>query len=565
VEQLKEKELYKRIVSDFRQSLSALSELRNEFREYDDFYQGKHWNKERASWRPDPVINYVAYIVDQKAPQLTNQRPTGLILPTTAEDEEAAKIFTQVTDVVAERVDLDDKIDQVVRTGLLFGTGWFKVYWDNTISGGSLEKGNIWVGDVAIDVPDPSNIFTDPNAVTVEDCRFIIYAVDKTVQWVEKEFGVKVDPDEAIETDLYNRPSSNYGKDRVQFYEYWYKDKEGIHCIYAAGGKVLKHIRNVYKHGRYPFVPFVAKKNRKSIWGIGEPKNILNNQKLLNKLTELLTTNAILHSNPIALIDPRSGIDAKKWQNKPGQIWHAKDPQTAVHWLQPPDMKNDLYKLMDKMVEFIERIGGVYDSITGETPNGVTAATAIQLLQEQGSIPIKGIARNLYQAIKDVYELMIELIKENYTETRYIRIMGEDGTMEFMEFNASQYAEIDFDVKVTAGASTPTSKAYIAQLASELFDKGILLPSEYVEMQEGLPNKDRIVARLREQEAQMQQMIPPEGMPMGGMTPQPTGDMQQPLDFKTFYNNAPDELKQEIDLMLDQGMSEEDIMNTLLK
>jgi hypothetical protein len=561
VEQLKEKELYKRIVSDFRQSLSALSDLRNEFREYDDFYQGKHWNKERASWRPDPVINYVAYIVDQKAPQLTNQRPTGLILPTTAEDEEAAKIFTQVTDVVAERVDLDDKIDQVVRTGLLFGTGWFKVYWDNTISGGSLEKGNIWVGDVAIDVPDPSNIFTDPQAVTVEDCRFIIYAVDKTVQWVEKEFGVKVDPDEAIETDLYNRPSSNHGKDRVQFYEYWYKDKEGIHCIYAAGGKVLKHIRNVYKHGRYPFVPFVAKKNRKSIWGIGEPKNILNNQKLLNKLTELLTTNAILHSNPIALIDPRSGIDAKKWQNKPGQIWHAKDPQTAVHWLQPPDMKNDLYKLMDKMVEFIERIGGVYDSVTGETPNGVTAATAIQLLQEQGSIPIKGIARNLYQAIKDVYELMIELIKENYTETRYIRIMGEDGTMEFMEFNASQYAEIDFDVKVTAGASTPTSKAYIAQLAAELFDKGILLPSEYVEMQEGLPNKDRIVARLREQEAQMQQMMPPEGMPMEGMPPQE----QPPLDFETFYNNAPDELKQEIDLMLEQGMSEEEIMNTLLK
>jgi hypothetical protein len=559
VEQLKEKELYKRIVSDFRQSLSALSDLRNEFREYDDFYNGKHWNKERASWRPDPVINYVAYIVDQKAPQLTNQRPTGLILPTTAEDEEAAKIFTQVTDVVAERVDLDDKIDQVVRTGLLFGTGWFKVYWDNTKTGGSYEKGNLWVGDVCIDVPDPSNIFTDPNAVTVEDCRFIIYAVDKTVQWVEKKFGVKVDPDEAIETDLYNRPSSNHGKDRVQFYEYWYKDKEGIHCIYAAGGKVLKHIRNVYKHGRYPFVPFVAKKNRKSIWGIGEPKNILNNQKLLNKLTELLTTNAILHSNPIALIDPRSGIDAKKWQNKPGQIWHAKDPQTAVHWLQPPDMKNDLYKLMDKMVEFIERIGGVYDSVTGETPNGVTAATAIQLLQEQGSIPIKGIARNLYQAIKDVYELMIELIKENYTETRYIRIMGEDGTMEFMEFNASQYAEIDFDVKVTAGASTPTSKAYIAQLASELFDKGILLPSEYVEMQEGLPNKDRIVARLREQEAQMQQMMPPmEGMP-------PTGDMQQPLDFETFYANAPDELKQEIDLMLEQGMSEEDIMNTLLK
>jgi hypothetical protein len=573
VEQLRDEQLYKRIISDFRQSLSALSELRNEFKEYDDFYNGKHWNSQRASWRPDPVINYVAYIVDQKAPQLTNERPRGLVLPTAEEDEKAAKIFTQVTDVIAERVDLDDKIDQVVRTGLLFGTGWFKVYWDNTISGGSPEKGNVWIGDVAVDVPDPSNIFTDPQAVTVEDCRFIIYAVDKTVQWVEQQFGVKVDPDQSIETDLYNRPSSNYGRDRVQFYEYWYKDKEGIHCVYAAGGKILKHIQNVYRHGRYPFVPFVAKKNRKSIWGIGEPKNILNNQKLLNKLVELPTTHALLHANPIVLINPHSGIDPKKWQNKPGQIWMAKDPQNAVHFLEPPQMSSDVFRLTEKMVEFIERIGGVYDSLTGETPKGVTAATAIQLLQEQGSIPIKGIARNLYQALKNVYELMIELIKENYTETRYIRIVGEDGTMQFIEFNATEYAEIDFDVKVTAGASTPTSKAYIAQLAADLFDKGILLPSEYVEMQDGLPNKDRIVQRLREQEQQqqqtqamqMQQQAPGGAPPMQTEAPAPPMPEQQPIDFQTFYDNAPEELKREIDLMLEQGMSEEEILHTLLQ
>lgn len=575
-EKLEDKSLYKQIVTDFRLSLNALTELRNEMKEYDDFYLSKHWNNQRASWRPDPVINYVAYIVDQKAPQLTNMRPTGLILPTARNDEEAAKVFTQITDVVAERVDLDDKNDQVVRTGLLFGTGWFKVYWDNSLSGGNLQKQNVWKGDVAVDVPDPSNIFTDPQAVTVDDCRYIVYAVDRTVQWVEKMFGEKVDADQAIETDLYNRPIQNYGKDRVMFYEYWYKDKNGIHVVYAAGGKILKKIEKVFKHGRYPFVPFVAKKNRKSIWGIGEPKNILSNQKLLNKLVELPVTHALLHANPIALIDPKSGINPKQWQNKPGQIWHAKDPDKAVHWLKPPDMSSDVPRLAEKMVDFIEKIGGVYDSMTGETPSGVTAATAIQLLQEQGSIPIKGIARNLYQSIKDVYELMIELIKENYTETRYIRIQDEDGTFEFKEFNAMEYAELDFDVKVTAGASTPTSKAYIAQLADQLFERGLLLGSEYVEMQEGLPNKDRIVSRLREVEGAQQKMQPPQpggpnapmpmqGAPGGMQPPMPEqGVPAAPMDLQTFFDDAPPELQQEIQLMVEQGMSEDQIMQTLL-
>jgi hypothetical protein len=554
LDKLQDNSLYKKIASDFRNALSSLSELHSDFREFDDFYLGKHWSGKRASWKPDPVINYVANIVDTKAPQLTNNRPSGLILPTAQGDEDAAKLFTQVTDVVAERIDLDDKIDQYVRTGLLLGTSFIKVYWDNSISGGHPSKNNIWKGDISVEHVEPSNLYPDPQATRIEDCRYIIYAVPKTTQWIEQKFNTKLDAENNFETEIYDRPSSNYGKDRVMFYEYWYKDKKGVHCIYAAGGQILKKIEKVFEHGRYPFVSFVPKKNRKSLWGIGEPKNIINNQKLLNKLVEIPTTNAILHANPITLIDPRSGINPKQWQNKPGQIWHAKDPKNAIHQVNPPKLTNDVYVLADKMREYIEKIGGVYDAVTGETPKGVTAATAINLLQEQGSIPIKGIARNLYQSIKDIYELMIELIKENYTETRYIRIMEEDGSFEFKEFNASQHAEVDFDVKVSAGASTPTSKAYIAQLGAELFDKGILLPSEYVEMQEGIPNKDKIVARLREQEGMQQQANPANGLLQGN----------QPMNFEQFYNGAPQELKQEIDLMIEQGLSEDEIMQTLL-
>jgi hypothetical protein len=560
VKEIEDKSTYKKIVTDFRNSLSSLSELHSDFREFDDFYLAKHWNSKRASWKPDPIINYVSYIVDMKAPQLTNNRPSGLILPTAQDDEEAAKLFTQVTDVVSERLDLDDKIDQYVRTGLLLGTAFMKVYWDNSLSGGNPNKGNMWKGDIAIDMPDPSNIYPDPQATSINECRYIIYAVPKTIQWIEQKFNVKLDSENNFETEIYDRPSATHGKDRAMFFEYWHKDKNGIHCTYAAGGKILKKIQKVFKHGRYPFVPFVPKKNRKTLWGIGEPKNIISNQKLLNKLVELPTTNAILHANPIVLIDPRSGINPKQWQNKPGQIWNAKDPGNAIHIVQPPTLNNDVYKLSDKMTEYIEKIGGVYDAVTGSTPKGVTAAAAIQMLQEQGSMPIKGISRNLYQSIKDIYELMIELIKENYTETRYIRILDEDGSYEFKEFNASQYAELDFDVKVSAGASTPTSKAYIAQLGSELFDKQILLPSEYVEMQEGLPNKDKIVQRLREMEGMQAQ--PPN--PNTPQAPQQAVQPEQPLDFDSFVQNAPPELQQEISLMMEQGMNEEQIMQMLL-
>jgi len=512
---LDEKSQFKKIQGHFQESLSALSEDHAEWREYDEFYLAKQWNNQRPSWLPDPVVNYVAYVVDQKTPQLTNNRPSGLILPTAKGDEPVAKLFTQVTDVISERVGLDEIITEVVPTGLLLGTAWFKVYWDNNISGGSAERLNIWKGDVCIEAPDPCNIYHDPQAYKVEDCRYIIYAVPKTVEWVSEKFNIKVDAENSFETEIYDRPSPSQAKNRVMLYEYWYKEKGGIHCIYAAGGKILKRIMNVYKHGRYPFVPFVPKTKRKSLTGIGEPKNIMSNQKLLNKFLEMLTRNTMLTANPILFVDTKSGIDANKFIAKPGVVQPVNNlGQTkAAEWFQPPQISRDVPMTIDKLIELIERMGGIYDAQTGETPAGVTAAAAIQMLVEQGSIPIKGIQRQLFNSIKNVYELMIELVKEFYTEQRYIRITDEQGNMDFQSFVGAHYAEIDLDVKVSAGASTPTSKAYIAQLGADLFKAGVLLASEYVDMQDGLPNKDKIVSRLREQEQMQQQQAQMQNAP----------------------------------------------------
>jgi len=563
VRSLGEQEEFRKIVDEFRTSQSAMSQFHADWREFDDYYLADQWSAQRASWKPRPVVNYISYVVDQKKPQLTNNRPTGIILPVAAGDEEAAHVFTQVTDVIADRVDLDSVVDEVVQTGLLLDVAWFYVYWDNNLSGGSAARKNIWKGDVVVESVDPANIYYDPQATCIEDARWVIYAVPKTVQWVKEMFGVAVTPDsvQSFETEIYDRPGQEQAKDRVMLYARWERKNGKLNVVYAAGQKILKRIDNVYEHGRYPFIPFVSKKRRKSVIGIGEPRNLFENQKLLNKLIEMPTSSALLTANPIALLNKKSGINKNQWISKPGMVWETAldDPSKAVHWLQPPSFQGDVYRLTDMLTGYIEKIGGVYDALTGETPSGVTAASAIQLLQEQGSIPIKGIARNLYSSLKEVYKQMIELVKQFYTETRYIRITGEEGGVEFIQFDALQYADVDFDVKVSAGPSTPMSRAYITQLADDLFNKGLLLGSEYVDMQEGLPNKDRIVARLREMESQP----PPTGAPADpnattGVTPDlPTVD--------EIYAQAPPQLQQEIDLLREQGMAEEQILQTLMQ
>lgn len=556
-------EEYSQIIAEYRQGQSAMAPFHADWREYDDYYLAEQWASQRASWRPDPVVNYVSYVVDQKKPQLTNNRPTGIILPVAEGDEEAAKLFTQVTDVIADRVDLDSVVDEVVHTGLLLDVAWFYTYWDESLSGGSVERKNIWKGDVVVESIDPSNLFWDPQATEIDDARWVIYAVPKTTQWIKETFGIDVEPDavQSFETEIYDRPGTEQGKGRVMFYARWSRKDGQLDVKYAAGGEILKKIERVYKHGEYPFVPFVAKKRRKSIVGISEVRNIMNNQKLLNKLIEMPTTSALLTANPIAILNRKAGVSKDHWVSKPGMVWETSldNPSQAVHWLQPPTFSGDVYKLTDMLTTYIEKIGGVYDAMTGETPSGVTAASAIQLLQEQGSIPIKGIARNLYSSLKRVYKQMIMLVQENYTETRYIRITGDEGGTEFVAFEGAKYADVDFDVKVSAGPSTPMSRAYITQLADDLFNKQLLLGSEYVDMQDGLPNKERVVARLREMESQPPPAPPGDPNAMGSAPQQPMPTVDD------IYAQAPPQLQQEIVLMREQGMPDDQIMQMLMQ
>lgn len=562
-----------KILHDFNESMRSMANYHADWREYDDFYQAKQWGQKRASWRPDPVINYISYVVDQKRPQITNSVPRGILTPVSPGDEEAVKAFEKVLEVNDDKCDFDSVVEEVVQSGLLLDVGWFYTYWDNTLKGGSEKNGTAWIGDVVVESVDPSNIYVDPLATKIDDARYVIYAVPKTCQWIYNTFNVKVESDnqQNYQTEIYERTTRTVVDDRVMYYAYWYREGEKINVIYMAGNKILRKVEEVNQHNQYPFTPFVSKKLRKSIIGIGESRNIFNNQKLLNKLVEIPVSSTMLTANPIVLLNSRMGLKKEKWLAKPGAIYEVsampgESPTNAFSWKEPPSMPTDLYKLHDLLVGHIEKIGGVYDAVTGNTPSGITAASAIQLLQEQGSIPIKGILRNLYASLKRVYAQRIALIKENYTETRYVRINNDDGTQGFMMFNAAQHADVDIDIKITGGASTPLSRAYIAQLADTLFQQGLLLGSEYVELQENLPNKEAIVTRLREKEAMEMGMSNQQQLPQQSQQPVPQQDMvgQQPPSLQELLPKLPPPLQEEIAVMLEQGVSEQEIIQNLI-
>ena len=117
------------------------------------------------------------------------------------------------------------------------------------------------------------------------------------------------------------------------------------------------------------------------------------------------------------------------------------------------------------------RRAGINDITQGRRPVGITAATAISLLQEASQARIRDKAKNLEDSIRRLGTLMLSRITQFYTPERAFRLRGEDGEFLFESFD-SQRLVAGLDMIVEAGSSLQMNEQQRYQMAIELFQAG---------------------------------------------------------------------------------------------
>jgi hypothetical protein len=124
----------------------------------------------------------------------------------------------------------------------------------------------------------------------------------------------------------------------------------------------------------------------------------------------------------------------------------------------------------------------------------VTAASAIAALQEAGSKLSRDMIKTSYWAYEDIVYLVVELMRQFYTEDRYFRIENPNGGEEFVGFSNQairpQETETftpdggmsisirvpEFDYKIIAQKMSPFQRESQNQLAIQLFQMGVFNP-----------------------------------------------------------------------------------------
>jgi hypothetical protein len=514
----------------------------------------------------NPVDNFFKAQIEGLVGDMCD-KPTDIqVKPTEPGDEDRARKMEHVVHHVWYVNNGDRKLEFAVRRAALYGPLIGKIYWDSAWHG---SPANPFVGEVHWFGVSPANFFVDPRVKAVDEgviqqAEFVIYAVRRSLAYVRKmypERGAEVTADgyaSYVDT-LSDAETAMTPEDmEVLLVEYWYKGQpkapdfpkqhrtdgkpqdiskgDGVHVAVVAGGVLLKHV--TYAYPWYPFVLEWVYPSDDSVYGYGDGHDLLLPQLIINKLNEIAIEGAALQSKGNWVTDEgniRNVVQFRKYASMGGSVLPVADAARLKREV-GGNVPASLFTHYRQEQQAMETVTGRFDIAQGRAPRGVRAASAIAMLLNQGAGRVRQRARAISSFVQQLVQMMIYLIGEYYTEERMIRILGKDGSPQWETVSRGdflkaktfvnpttdeEYTEAyipEFDVRVTAGTDTVTSKAYFSELALQLYQLHVIDEVALLEILE-FPRWREVLAR-KQQAAQPQVGgAPPGAVPGGGGVP----------------------------------------------
>lgn len=365
------------------------------------------------------------------ADQMDNM-PEALMLPETKELEEVAEDLTDVVRFVMARNNYESLHRRRVEDCFCTGTSVTQVAWDKDMDGG---KGNVAV------IRWPIEAFLwDPAAENIQDARALFKVSWHPLSWYEQHY-----PDQhsdigadwaeynglgVPEAQEMDQPGD---EDRAMLLEYWYrlydakKRRYTINVAYLAGGVLLEDFKDVYKHGMYPFVLDVYTPIEGLPVGDGLIQECAPMMRYVNRYASYIDMNLRMSSKGRLLVDRNAGIDKDAlidWEND--LVEGDRIDPSALQWLQNQPFSGAATQQMLQLQTDIKQDSGQNQFTRGETAGGVTAATAINALQEAGGKITRLRTNVLNQGFKFIVEQVMWLINQFYDSDRVLFITGRD-------------------------------------------------------------------------------------------------------------------------------------------
>jgi hypothetical protein len=482
------------------------------------FYLGRQWTR----WDGTQIFgipedsteqttdNRIGPFIRTEIARMTKTQPQWVAVPRTQSDQDqaATKYAVMALDDAWKRHNLLRKLRGALLWSRVTGAGFWKVWWDPSRgpkrdvlvygqqhpNAGQLvrdqygapmrpelahtlppeagpEQRSVAMGDICVDLRSFFQIVTDPLASEegLDSAEWIaeeaVYSRDycrKHFPQLYEKLSFDADPQAgAMESRMpfggvYDQSTTAAGKGIV-LREYW---SEGKYCCWAPNDNiVLKEDRNPY-----PWLPYVMFRGQPApgrFWPHSVVTDARPRQVDLNKTSSQIQENGARIGNPPAARDSRFNDQDEPWQGLPGEYVDFTGDgsgELPFRFIPVPEMPAYIQNNLQRIEDSLREIFGQHEVTGANVPPGVTAASAISLLQEQDDTRLGPDVGEMEQTIADAGRRMLFLIRNYYTDERHIQVAGEDGQWDVEAFKGDMTNGVE-DIEVQSGSGMPESKA----------------------------------------------------------------------------------------------------------
>lgn len=611
-----EKKAIKLVNDVFEKNKTHRKRYDERWSDYYKMFRGKQWKDDRPSYRHSEVINMIFQNIQAAVPELTDSRPKIEFMPQEPGDMELASILNDVLTSDWERGNWLYKLTEVIYDKKIYGTGMGSVLEP-------LEPGariRFQSEDLFYCFPDPDAVdvneaqhgerantflFAEPvrlkklkreypdkakylkpdlmDSTLGEDRKDLTKPAYKTPTAADYVPGDGSSPTDSKKSDRLLKLTLYILDDEIEEEKREKLDDQGAPVIdpatgqpateyvqrlkypqgrkiCVAGGVLLDDGPIPYDDGLFPFIRFPNYILPREYHGISDVEQLESPQKIFNKLVSFALDVLTLMGNPVWLNPTSSGVDSDNLFNRPGLTidYDGERPPQRVEGVQ---LQPYVLQMIDRMKSWFDDISGNLEVSRGAKPEGVTAASAINSLQEAGKTRRRLEARNLDAGLQQFGQLYLSRVFQHYTAPMVFRLTGKDGANRYFKFHidtavdetgepykvakvrnynqhpeTGAYAEAvdskdyrilgEFDVRVATGSSLPFAKQEKANMAKEGIEVGALDGREWLDAVD-YPNAEAVWTRVQERkQAEMAakaqaQGAPPPGAPPEGAPPPP--------------------------------------------
>jgi len=528
-------------------------------------------------------INIVRPTVQTVVPLMTDAKPKFGIIPEEPGDIDFTEMVGENIEALWDRQSMPIKMVEIITEMCIRDASVLKVPWNSDLQDG--------LGDIEYEPIDITKLWVNKECIDFDrKFKYAIEEITKTVgEWKRlfPKLADKIKPDTSGSRDdkQGDKAKGAYGdgitlvspadQDRNKSndpgngtmmddnnvatgWQVWYVDDVLEEYIEGEKDKETKVLKKKYPNGHLttllpnqnlilstgenpyegdtynPYVKFIDTIVPRCFYGEGEVGPLMPIQSYVNRTAKIIMEYLRLMSNPVWILDKTSGVNAKGLTNKIGLIIK-KEPGSEVKRDFPASIPAYVFTWLETLLRLGETQSGVQEVTQGRKPAGVTAAEAIETLQEAAQTRIRLKDRNLENSLNQLgrmtsnrmmqfergvrkqvidgpipdrptfIEYTIDPIEEGEETVGYkmTKIVTEfdpqTGEYKSPETRNASTNMKQFNFKVKSGTSLPFQKAQKGQRAIQLFDRGAIDRKELLDSYDW-PNPEEVLARVEEQE-----------------------------------------------------------------